>query len=113
MGFFHNEFKYCADHYFNIQCFISCKKVIYIDKVIAIFNNEGRSSSLTDDTFQKKRTLLIIEKYENPIEVYDKFLRFDKQQIKLCKDIIDYKIGHLMLSPLRLMLKITSKLFKG
>lgn len=111
MGLFKNEYKYCADHYFNIQCFISGIKINYVDKTIAVYNNEGKSSLFSDDDFQKERTMLIIERFENPVEVYAKFLKYN-QQISICENSKDYKLGHLLLSPMRFVLRKTSRLLR-
>jgi len=111
MGLFRNEFKYCADHYFNIQCFISGLKINYIDKIIAIYNNEGRSSLMSDEDFQKERTMLIIQKFENPIEVYDKFKKYN-QQINICENSKEYKLGRLLLYPMHCIFKKIKKFLK-
>ncbi|MCX6313025.1 MAG: glycosyltransferase family 2 protein [Bacteroidetes bacterium] len=112
IGLFKNEFKYCADHYFNIQCFIACKNIIYVDKTIAIYNNEGKSSLFNDDLFQKTRTLLLIEMYENPLEVYKKYLKHD-QLVNFYKNSKDYRLGHFLLSPFRFILKNIFKLVRS
>lgn len=110
LGLFSIEFKYCADHYFNILCFTAGVKIKYVNKIVAEYNKNGRSSQFGDVDFQKKRTLLIIEKFENPIEVYDKFLKY-KQQIKLCENSKEYKLGRILLSPLRFFLRLTYRSF--
>lgn len=111
IGLFETKFKYCADHYFNIQCFIASKKIVYVDKIMAYYNNEGRSSLLSDDNFQKKRILLLIEKYENPIEVYEKFLKCN-DQITCVENSSEYKLGHIILLPYRYLSKKIHKIFK-
>ncbi len=80
MGLYDLTYKYCADHYFNIRCFIEKCNILYIDVLVAYYNINGLSSSGGDIEFQKKNKLILIELFENPIEVYSNHLKYQKLQ---------------------------------
>lgn len=101
IGSFNTDYKICADHDLNIRCFLNPDIAIkFIDKTIALFDQQGISSTKEDKPFQRKRILKVIELYEDPIVVYQKYRSFDQtfQQLISSKD---YRLGHLILNPFR------------
>lgn len=112
LGVFNTDYKYCADHYFNILVFKNGLKTKYIDKVIAVYGDEGSSSKNTDYLFQKERFLMLVDMYEKAVDVYNKYINYDnlvknyEDKIFKLKNSKDYRIGRIILSPIRFIKRL-------
>lgn len=59
-GYFDIKYKLWSDYDFNMKCFGDCKvRKKYINRVVAVYNDEGSSSKKEDEIFKQDRKILI------------------------------------------------------
>lgn len=70
LGLFNLRYKYLADWQFNMKCFNDNKiKKIYLNLIIARYNNSGSSFAMPDDNFTKDREILNIKYFPKIIRI--------------------------------------------
>lgn len=64
LGYYEEQYKYASDWMFNLKAFLHLDvRWKYIDEVIAIFNDNGRTANNIDKQFTRDKRKILIEKF--------------------------------------------------
>jgi len=108
IGGFNTEFKYVADYDFNLRIWAQPDaRILFVEKIIAIFNEQGFSSKEVDTVFYSLKDELLLQ--------YDYFcnqsFQYSKNAYYKIRQSREYKLGKLMLSPIKKAILIIQRLF--
>jgi glycosyltransferase involved in cell wall biosynthesis len=90
-----------ADFEYNLRCFKNSQlRKKYIDRLIAVFNEEGTSKNgeQLDSFYSTLLTQFVIE-FENPAQLYLDQFRL-KQEIQELRESRSFRLGNMLLNPL-------------